>query len=114
MVAPKDQQKAVMVTLLDTFAYRKTPMGLCNASQSFQKMMNHLLRGLPNNTFYNVDNILIYSNTFDKHISHLRYVFERLQADNLVLNRNKCVFAQQEVAFLGHLISAAGVAPLSF
>ena len=56
--------------------------------------------------------LLIYSNTFDEHVSHLRAVFERLKAYNLVLNRDKCVFAQQEITFLGHLISAAGVAPL--
>ena len=111
VVAPEDQQKAVMVTPLGSFAYRKMPMGLCNASQSFQKMMNNLLRSIPN-TFCYVDDILIYSNTFDEHVSHLRAVFERLKAHNLVLNRDKCVFAQQEITFLGHLISTAGVAPL--
>ena len=73
-------------------------------------MMNNLLRGVPN-TFCCVDDILVYSNTFDKHVSHLRVVIERLKAHNLVLNRDKCVFAQPET-FLGHLISAAGVAPL--
>ena len=80
-------------------------MGLCNASQSFFKM-------IISNTFCYVDDILIYSNTFDEHVSHLRAVFERLKAHNLVLNRDKCVFAQQKITFLGHLISAAGVAPL--
>ena len=86
-------------------------MGLCNASQSFQKMMNNLLKDIPN-TFCYADNILIYFNTFDEHVSHLRAVFERLKAHNLVLNRDKCVFAQQEITFLGHLISAAGIALL--
>ena len=99
-----------MVTPLGSFAYRKMPMGLCNASQIFQKLMNNLLRGIPN-TFCYDDDILIYSNTFDEHVFHLCAVFERLKAHNLVLNRNKCVFAQQEITFLGHLISAAGVAP---
>ena len=74
-------------------------------------MTNNLLRGVPN-TFCCVDDILVYSNTFDKHVSHLRAVIERLKAHNLVLNRDKCVFSQPETTFLGHLISAAGVAPL--
>ena len=75
--------------------------------------MNNLLRGI-SSTFCYVDDIPIYSNTFDEHVSYLRAVFERLKTHNLVLNRDKCVFAQQEITFLGHLISAAVVAPLSF
>ena len=111
MVAPEDQHKAVMVTPLGFFANRKMAMGLYNASLSFQKMMNNLLRGLLNSFCY-VDNTLIQFNTFDEHISHLRAVFERLKAHNLVLNRNKCVFVQQEITFLEHLLTAAGVAPI--
>ena len=57
-------------------------------------MMNNLLRGLPN-TFCYVDDILIYYNTFDEHVSHLRAVFERLKAYNLVLNSDKCVFPRK-------------------
>ena len=53
----------------------------------------------------------MYSNTFDKYVSHLRAVFERLKAHNLVLNRDKCVFALPGITFFGHLISAADVAP---
>ena len=84
-------------------------MCLYIASQSFQKMMNNLLIGIPN-TFCYVGDIPIYSNTFDETVFH-RAVFERLKTHNLVLNHDKCVFSQKELAFLEHLISAAGVTP---
>ena len=50
MVAFEDQQKVVMVNPLGSFAYRKMLMGFCNASQSFQKMINN--RGLRNTFRY--------------------------------------------------------------
>jgi len=41
----------------------------------------------------------------------LRLVLEVLRENNLYINRKKCSFGQQEVEYLGHLISRAGVSP---
>jgi hypothetical protein len=47
-----------------------------------------------------------------EHWTHLRMLFAILAANGLALNLEKCVFAASELDFLGHRISAAGVAPL--
>ncbi len=54
----------------------------------------------------------VYSKTKEEHWEHLPTLFAILTADGLALNLEKCVFAIAELFFLGHRISAAGVAPL--
>ena len=46
------------------------------------------------------------------HVQHLRLLFQRLRDHGLVINGEKCEFGAQELDFLGHRVSAAGVAPL--
>lgn len=56
------------------------------------------------------DDILIYSCTYEEHLSHLRQVFCLLQNDHWLVKPSKCEFTKQELKYLGHIISAAGVA----
>jgi hypothetical protein len=53
----------------------------------------------------------VFSKTL-QHWTHLRTLYAILAANGLALNLEKCVFAVSELDFLGHHISAAGVAPL--
>jgi hypothetical protein len=57
-----------------------------------------------------VDDILIYSNSIEEHATHLVEVFSILQQHQLYVKRSKCTFAQTSLEYLGHIISAAGVA----
>jgi cytoskeleton-associated protein 5 len=63
-------------------------------------------------TFIYLDDLLVASRDKGEHISHLQEVLQRLQDNGLVLNTDKCVFGQGEIEFLGHTVSAAGIAPL--
>src|SRR6266498_4341283 len=56
-----------------------------------------------------LDNIIIYSKMFEKHKEHVKLVFEALQAAFLIMKPKKCKFAQKELRFLGHIISAKGI-----
>jgi hypothetical protein len=53
-----------------------------------------------------------FSKSKEQHWTHLRTLFAILAANGLALNLEKCVFALSGMDFLGHRISAAGVAPL--
>jgi hypothetical protein len=55
------------------------------------------------------DDILIYSHTLEDHLQHLRYVFELLPQGQWKLKMSKCSFALTKIAYLGHIISVAGV-----
>jgi len=56
------------------------------------------------------DDILVFSSSFEDHLVHLRQVLELLARDKWQVKLSKCKFAQQSIAYLGHVISAAGVA----
>ena len=58
-----------------------------------------------------LDDILIFSKTFEEHLEHIKEVFIRLEKANLCLNKKKCYFVKQEIEYLGHLIGPNGIKP---
>jgi transposase InsO family protein len=85
--------------------------GLTGAPGTFQGAMNCTLApGLRKFVLVFFDDILVYSTSLDEHIDHLRHVFSWLRHDSWKLKLTKCSFAQRSVAYLGHVLSAAGVA----
>jgi ribonuclease HI len=57
-----------------------------------------------------IDDILIHSETTDEHEEHLRIVLERLRQQKLYAKFSKYEFWMEKVAFLGHVLSAEGIA----
>lgn len=51
-----------------------------------------------------MDDIVVYSESLEEHIKHLRSVFQALKDNQLYVKTEKCSFAQPEVSFLGHKI----------
>ena len=88
------------------------PFGLTNAPSTYQRLMECVLRHLTYKIcLIYLDDILVYSKTFSDHLLHLRQVLERLRAANLKLKPSKCRFACNRVHYLGHVVSAKGIAP---
>src|SRR6266511_3490171 len=56
-----------------------------------------------------LDDIIIYSKTFEEHKEYVKLVFEALRATSLMMKLKKCKFAQKELRFLRHIISAEGI-----
>src|SRR6266542_1274026 len=56
-----------------------------------------------------LNNIIIYFKTFEEHKEHIRLVFEALWAVSLMIKLKKCKFAERELQFLEHIISAEGI-----
>lgn len=92
------------------YQYKVMPFGLCNAPATFQRVIEQALSGLQwHITVLYLDDITVYSQTFDEHLKNLGLVFDRLNAANLKLKAKKCNFFRKEVTFLGHVISERGV-----
>src|SRR5436190_24161110 len=84
--------------------------GLCNAPGSFQGYINDVIREcLDKFAVAYLDDILIYSNTFEEHIEHVRLVLEKLLAHGLFVKLEKCEFHVQKISFLGFVISPEGI-----
>ena len=85
--------------------------GLCNAPAYFVDLMNRVFHGVLNKfVLVFIDDILIYSKSEGEHAKHLEQVLKILRRNVLKAKFSKCVFWQNEVKFLGHVVSKEGIA----
>ena len=56
------------------------------------------------------DDILVYSTSLVLHLDHLKTIFATLSQSKFFLSRSKCLFSQERIHYLGHIVSAQGVA----
>ena len=112
LMAEQDTAKTTFRTYLEHYEYKVIPFGLCNTPSMFQATMNELLKPFLRH-FITVffDDILVYSPSLKDHIHYLTQVFECLTQGHLFLKESKCLFAQQQLEYLGHIVSSAGIAP---
>ncbi|KAJ9522563.1 hypothetical protein QJQ45_008332 [Haematococcus lacustris] len=110
-VAPEDIHKTAFRTRYGHFEFTVLPFGLCNAPATFQRLMNDILHDLLDDCVlvYLVD-ILIFSRTPQEHTAHLRRVLDLLRKHKLYAKLSKCEFGMDQTNFLGHIISASGIA----
>ena len=129
-IDPEDREKTAFNTKYGHYQWRVLPFGLCNAPATFVSALNRIFSGeahretaktpkeanseLGENlldkflTIY-LDDLIIYSTTPDEHADHLRQVFNRLRAYGLIIQSPKAFYAQDEVEYLGHMVSAQGI-----
>ena len=108
---PKDREQTAVCSPEGLFEFNVMPFGLCNASATFQRLMDCVLAGLHwQSCLVYLDDVIILGRSFSEHLHNLRNVFDRFQEAGLKLKPSKCTFGQKEVAFLGHIVSDQGVA----
>ena len=88
------------------------PFGLKNAPSVFQRLMNCMLADMARFSAAYIDDIVVFSKTFEKYIVHLEAVFSRLEETGLVLKPTKCKLAEPTCQYLGHRVGAGEVHPL--
>ena len=91
------------------FVPKVTSFGLRNAPTRFQKFMDSIMFSCKAFTFIYLDDILVFSDSEERHIAHLNQVLETLSKNGLFLNKAKCFFAKTRVDFLGHTVGVDGV-----
>ncbi|CAC5409993.1 unnamed protein product [Mytilus coruscus] len=102
-ISPKSRPYTAWRCHLGLFQFKRLPMGLNNSPQIFQRLMETVLRGMF--CLIYLDDIIVFSKTFNEHIEHLRDVFVKLRDAGLKLHPQKCSFAQREINYLGHKVS---------
>ena len=111
-MAPSSITKTAIITPFGLWDLLRMPFGLKNAAQSFQRLMDGILRDVPF-AFVYLDDILVASHSPREHSQHLRQIFTLLSSNGLVIIRAKCIFGVDELDFLGHHFSSRGIAPLA-
>ena len=109
-IAAKDRFKTAFATRDGLYEFIKLPFGLTNAPSIFQRIMNQVLHGLTwRYCLVYLDDVLVFSETFEEHLVHLQAIFDRLGAANLKLRGDKCTFFAKELHYLGHIVSDKGL-----
>ena len=85
------------------------PFGLSNAPAVFQELMSVVLNDCHAFAIAYLDDILIFSTSFEEHLIHLNTIFDRLRYHGLKLKLKKCSFLQTETNFLGFVIDENGI-----
>ena len=112
LASEEDKKKSAFVNSAGMFAWNVVPQGEMNAPASFCRLMDIVLSGLKwQGILVFVDDILVYTKTFDEHLHALSTLFARLRAAGITLHPKKAHLLKEKILYLGHVISAHGVTP---
>jgi hypothetical protein len=109
-IRPEDVARST-VTKYGQYEFMVVSFRLTNAFAYFMNMMNKVfMEELDKFVVVFIDDILVYSETAKEHVKHLRIMLEKLRQNQLYAKFEKCEFWLEKVAFLGHVLTADGVA----
>ena len=109
-IALEDQEKTTFTCPFGTFAFRKMPFGLCNATRTFQRCMMGIFSDMIEIILeIFMDDFSDFGDSYEGCLENLRKVLERCQEKNLVLNWEKCHFMVTQGIVLGHIVSKNGI-----
>lgn len=110
----KDRYKTAFVTQEGHWQWKVLPFGLKTSPTIFQRILSNIIRknGLRDFSTCYMDDILIFSRTFEAHIQHLQELLKAICKEGFRLKITKCNFAKTEVKYLGHVLSENTVRPL--
>ena len=108
-LGPKSQKKLALSTHKGVLLQKRLPFGIKSAPGYFQQIMDQLTQDLPGVAVY-LDDLLVSGKDAEDHIKNLRGLLQRLNQKGLRCRLEKCHFAEPYVEYLGHLLSAEGVA----
>ena len=111
-IDPQNREKTALSVGRGLWQYEVMAIGLKNASATFQRLIELVLNGVDwEHVLLYIDDICLFSSTFEQLLALLREVFTKLRAVNLKLKPSNCQLFQGSVLFLGHEVSANGVRP---
>ena len=100
------KKKTAFVTADGKYQWNVVPFGLATTVSTFQYLMSQVLTGLNHFTFTYLNDVLIFSKSWEEHLKHSNMVFNRFKSASLKIKLNRCQFFKTQLHYLGHKISA--------
>ncbi len=106
-----DRKYTACTTPVGLYEYNRMAQGLCNSPATFARMMTSIF-GDQNymSLLCYLDDLLVFGKSEQEALDRLELVFSRLREHNLKLAPKKCYFLRKSVKFLGHIVTAEGIA----
>ena len=110
----KDRKKTAFVTQKGHWQWKVLPFGYRNSPAVFQRVLSTIIRKNNSEEFCvnYIDDILIYSKTFEEHLEHIQLMFTAIRKEGFKLKLKKCNFAKHSVKFLGHILENGKIQPI--
>jgi hypothetical protein len=103
-------EKTAFVTSSGAYEFLRLPFGLKNSAASFNRLMRTVFQGLDGVGCY-IDDIIIYTSTWEEHTALLEEVFKRLRHAGLTVKPSKCTIGVVDVDFVGHRVGLDTLRP---
>lgn len=110
----KDRYKTGFVTQEGHYQWKCLPFGIKIASPVYQRILSGIIRrnGLSHFCANYIDDILIFSKSFEEHLDHIERVFNAIRKEGFKIKFTKCSFATRQIKYLGHTIEQGKIKPL--
>ncbi len=110
-LSPLSKEKSAFTTPFGLHQFVTLPFGLFGAPATFQRLMDKILRPHTAYAAAYLDDIIIYSQDWQRHMVHLREVLRALRGAGLTANPKKCAIGRVEVRYLGFHLGHGQVCP---
>ena len=108
------KEKTAFVTPFGLWQFVTMPFGLADAQATCQRLVDtKLIRGIEDFAAAYVDDLTVFSATWEEHLLHLREMLKRLRCAGLTIKPKKCRFGMEETEYLGHIVGNGVVRPCS-
>lgn len=105
-----DKEKTAFSTRRGQYEFNRMPFGLSSAPATFQRLMHLILQNENwEQCLIYLDDVLIFGNSYEQHLSRLEKVLARIEDSGVKLKPDKCNFLLKEVSYLGHKITEEGI-----
>ena len=108
----ESRQKSAFITPFGHYQFTVMPFGMINSGPTFVRMMDKVLEGFDEFADSFIDDIGIFSDTWEFHVEHLRAVFQSLREAKLVAKPSKCFVGYGELEYLGHIAGSGNIKPV--
>ncbi len=93
------------------YEWLRLPFGLKSSPARFCLMLSTVLKGCEDFCGMYIDDLLVFSDSWEDHVRHISELFTRFETAGLTVKLSKCFFGCAQIEYLGHVVGEGRVSP---